>query len=59
MTHYKRWSVYLATAAAMLTPLIPILPDGAPMSPRSILTAIIAGLVAGSVILRGFGEAEA
>jgi len=50
---HNRASVALAAAAAVLTPLIPVLPDGDVGSPRSLVTALVAGLMAAAVIVRG------
>ena len=58
MTHYKRISVYVAVAAALLAPFVTVLPDTTPMSPRSILVAFLLGLGAVAVILRGADDAS-
>lgn len=49
----KKLAFRLAVLAAILAPLVAVLPDTAIGSPRSALTAIIAGLLAGAAMLRG------
>lgn len=49
----KSVSVCLAAAAAILGPLGIALPDGAPGSLRSVVTALAVGLLGASVIVRG------
>ena len=49
----KRLAFYFGIAAAVLTPILPALPDTGVGSPRVVLTAVIAGLLAGAALLRG------
>ena len=53
---HNRASVTLAAIAAALTPLIPSLPDGDVGSPRSLVTGLVAGLLAAAVVVRGAEE---
>ena len=53
MTHFKRASVYVAIAAAVVSAFIPFLPDTTAGSPRALAMGAAAGLAAVAVILRG------